>query len=135
MTESRDDHRDRDPLAFPAPVKLDRLDPARDSAAFDRRVLAIAADALAQRTAAPQQTVLGALGAWSAPAIAAAAAIVIAAGVAVTLLPLPAAAAPASFAESAGIARPLVQWSADNHSPTADELFRAVSGRLAGSAQ
>ena len=132
MTDSRNDP--RDPLAFPAPVKLGRLDPARDSVAFDRIVFAITADALAERTAAAQPTVLGALGAWSAPAIAAAAAIVMAAGVAVTLLPSPAAAAPASFAESAGIARPLVQWSADNHSPTPDELFRAISSGPAGSA-
>jgi hypothetical protein len=131
-----------DPLNLPAPVKLGRLDPARDPVAFDTIVRSITAGAIAARARAGaasaitvRTTVLAAIASWSAPAFAAAAVLLIGAGVAFTMLPTAAAAAPVSFAESAGISRSLVQWSADNHSPSPDELLGALDDRSARGAR
>lgn len=121
------------PLEFPARVRLDRLDAAGDPVAFDGIVRSIVADAAAQRMRGAGQSALGAIASFSRPAFAAAAVILILAGVALTMLPTPAAAAPASFAETAGIAPSLVQWSSDNHSPTPDELLGAIAPRAARS--
>jgi hypothetical protein len=117
------------PLEFPARVRLDRLDAAADPAGFDRIVRSIVADAAAQRARGVSQSALGAIASFSRPALAAAALILILAGVALTMLPKPADAAPASFAETAGISPSLVQWSSDNHSPTPDELLGAIAPR------
>jgi hypothetical protein len=115
------------PLDFPRPVRLGALDVAGEPAAFDGIVRSIVAEAAAQRMRGARQTALGAIASLSTPAFAAAAAILILAGVALTMLPTPADAAPASFAETAGIAPSLVQWAGDNHSPTPDELLGAIA--------
>lgn len=131
MTEHTSDSADA-PLDFPARVKLGALDAAADPAAFDRTVRSIVAEAAAQRARGAAQSALGAIASLSRPAFAAAAVILILAGAALTMIPTPAAAAPASFAETAGIAPSLVQWAGDNHSPTPDELLAAVAPRAAG---
>jgi hypothetical protein len=130
MTNQSDDS---ESLEFPAKVKLDALDP-RD---FDGAVRSITAGAAAARARlAPRDArdardggagALAAIAQWSAPAFAAAAVVVLAAGAALTLLPTPAVAAQVSFAETAGIPPTLVLWSSGDHSPTPEELLGAIS--------
>jgi len=116
-----------DSLNFPARVRLDALE-VRD---FDGAVRSIVAGTNAERAriaaGGPKVGALAAIAQWSSPAFAAAAVVLIAATVALVLLPTPAVAAPASFAETAGISTTLVQWSSNNHSPTPDELLGAIT--------
>lgn len=119
-------------LELPARVKLDRIDPTRDAARFEAIINSITSAAVAERSllgmqgvVARQATVLGAIAAWSRPAFAAAALMLVVSGAALTMLSSPAVAAPGSLAESAGLSPALVEWSAVNHVPTADELVNA----------
>lgn len=119
-------------LELPARVSLDRIDPTRDAAHFDAIVNSITSAALAQRSGLGlpgaflrQSSVLGAIADWTRPAFAAAALMLVVSGAALTMLSTPAVAAPESLAESAGLSPALVEWSAANHVPTADELVNA----------
>ncbi|HEV8410118.1 MAG TPA: hypothetical protein VGQ30_06395 [Gemmatimonadaceae bacterium] len=124
----RENHED-DPLTFPARVPLELIDPAGDRARFDGIIRSITAGVAVERvqlrTAAGA---LGALGQLSGPAIAAAAAVLIAAGAALMLIPGPAASPPRSFAESAGIPHTLIELTMSAGAPTPDQLIGAING-------
>jgi hypothetical protein len=119
-----------DMLERTPPVNLTRLDPARDAPRFDATVRAVAVAAVAERRRIAQRVLvlerrvsaLTTVAGWVRPA-AAAAALVIIAGVATLLFaPTPAIAAPLSMAESAGIPAALVDWSTSARAPSAAAL-------------
>jgi hypothetical protein len=124
----------QDPIARPAPVVLDALDPTRDVRRFDAIVRAVAATSMAER--ARQSGARGArqtldrrwfapLLVWSRTTLTAAAVVLLAAGVVSLRVQTVQAATPRSLAEAVGIPGALVEWSATRHRPTPAELMDA----------
>ena len=144
MPPRPDNAADPDILALPARLDLRALDPSWSGAPFDATARSIAADAMTERLrlqratasiSAGQRSLLSPLAAWSLPAFAAAAAIVLIAGAALLLLPVPAVAAPNSLAESAGIPGPMVEWATSNRSPSAAEVIDAFDAAAVAAAR
>jgi hypothetical protein len=115
-----------------APIDLSSLGPHRDGAAFDAIVRSIATDAIAERR--HQRSVLAPLVAWSRPALAAAAVVLVVAGSTLALVHPPSpmesvagaeAAPPGSLAESAGIPGSLVAFATTTRPMTTAELAAA----------
>ena len=115
-------------------VNLGLLDPHRDPSRFDANVRSIVAGTLAERArlrlaagalGTGDLGLFASLGALSRPALAAAAVIVVIAGLALATSAAPLAAAPPSFAESVGIPASFVAWAGSHHAPTTAELVDA----------
>jgi len=123
-------HDESNLVSFPSRVSLSRLDPQQQASRFEGTVRSIVAEVVEERArrrgrAAPDSSLLGALGAWSRPALAAASLVVVAAGLTLVFVPVPAAAAPLSLAEAVGIPAPLVEWAGTRYSPGAAEWVDA----------
>lgn len=108
-----------------SPLDLSPLDPTRDRAAFDARVLAIARDA-AKIARAPESTPLSTLASWTRPALAAAAVLI-----ALALPPLVRGrsqpARPVTTADVLGVPRSLVELAASSTAPGVVDLAEALN--------
>jgi hypothetical protein len=113
-------------------IDLSPLDPRRDEALLAGRVRAIALDAMTAR--AGKAGVLADLSAWAGPAMAAAAAVALVAGVTMFSTRGAAAPLPRTVLDAVGIPVSVAEWAQANHYPSTAELVAALT-RTGGPAQ
>ena len=123
---------------IPSAINLVVLDPTREAARFDSLTRRIAVEAITARAKEQSggRSALTSMVAWSRYTIAAAATILIIAGLALVAVPAPAVAAePDSLVETAGVPAPLIKIATANHPIAAADLVDVFDRMTASTAR